>query len=981
MMASLPTISKQTFSDNRTLLHIITYSNRWDLVSIVLKHGANLDSQDQLKNTPLHAALHQPNVPLDVIHQLITLCNINLKNIEGNTSLHLGAKTLRSDLIHELIEYGADVDLCNDHYETPLHLSAESLCHAPDVIKLISKDNINKQDSNGLTALHLVVKHRNWLLVPVLIEHGADLNLQDKMKQTPLHAAVCQADIQEGDIKRLISSDNINMQDVNGFTAVHLAINSQVWSVLPVLIQNNADIGLSDHVENTPLHRAVCFGRAPIDIITKLTTSSNIDSKNRSGHTALQQAITWKSWNLVPVLVNNGSDVNICGYKGNTPLHECVNQPNAPLDVIRCLIMMSSHNINVQNKDKHTVLHLAVNARRWDLVGILATNGADVCIYDNMQMTPLHRAIKFKDVPLPVIFQLMSPVNLITTEQAGRTPLHLAVQLKRWDLVHMFVHNGADVSLCNMHGKTPLHLVRSLAHVPIDVVILLICAHNVNIKDGTGRTVFHEVVRLARWDLVPKLLHCGADFSLYDKDGKMQGNLDTWLSNLPLDIVLQIISSRNTNSSVVQHLTLLKETLRQARWDLIPVITKYEWNNDKTSKGQKTPLHLAIETKDVPASVIHHIVLTSSSSRRIVNMQDEAGCTPLQCALRQSRWDLVHVLKHYGSDVNICDELKMTPLHMALTLAHVPISVLAELVSDYSINSKDQHGRTVLHKVVQLEHITPEDVSMFASRKNINVQDEDRRTAILQAVAHGRWDLVPVLVKKGANVGLRDRWNISPLHYVKPDVPDDVLVQLMSQQNITLVHKMIRENNVFIIPPFLRYRKRFAIYDIAKIMMTGYNFDALTLLLQYLDMPCYLRHVEITFSEENFQNLMLNGKRLKIPQTLDISKLCLVNMICHLLQQTCVVKSQHYTQIDDIRTNVDPSIVSYVMTKHEEFKVISTNPTFLQKLCLIAIRQNINYKTKDNFGALGLPSGLLSLVTLRGLAEELDIMWWQGKKD
>ena len=39
----------------------------------------------------------------------------------------------------------------------------------------------------------------------------------------------------------------------------------------------------------------------------------------------------------------------------------------------------------------------------------------------------------------------------------GRTALHGVVISKRWDLVPVLVHNGADVNLCDKQNDTPLH--------------------------------------------------------------------------------------------------------------------------------------------------------------------------------------------------------------------------------------------------------------------------------------------------------------------------------------------------------------------------------------------------------------------------------------------------------------------------------------------------------------------------------------------
>ena len=132
--------------------------------------------------TSLLKAVRQPDVPLDVVTQLISPHNINMQNKYDCTALHLVVREKRWDLVPVLVQHGADVNLRDNRYNTPLHIKMqnEKYTDVPlDVVtQLISAQNINKQDRDGHTTLHQVLFHqmvskKRWDLVPVLVQHGA----------------------------------------------------------------------------------------------------------------------------------------------------------------------------------------------------------------------------------------------------------------------------------------------------------------------------------------------------------------------------------------------------------------------------------------------------------------------------------------------------------------------------------------------------------------------------------------------------------------------------------------------------------------------------------------------------------------------------------------------------------------------------------------------------------------------------------------
>lgn len=71
-------------------------------------------------------------------------------------------------------------------------------------------------------------------------------------------------------------------------------------------------------------------------------------------------------------------------------------------------------------------------------------------------------------------------------------------------------------------------------------------------------------------------------------------------------------------------------------------------------------------------------------------------CTPLECAIRRSRNDVVGVLLNAGADCNLYFSSKSTALHEAVARKNSDI-VHTLLDAGCSVNATDLFGSTALH--------------------------------------------------------------------------------------------------------------------------------------------------------------------------------------------------------------------------------------------------------------------------------------------
>ena len=196
------TNSKDNFG--RTPLHLVAegeYNSEQDricVVQLLLKRGADADALDYADRTPLHLATYSLKVEL-VRVLLDSNATTNSKNYRGRTPLHLAAEgghyhsRDKEVLVAQLLlGRGADVDVPDDHIQTPLHL-ASYLGRIEMVLVLLNAGaKANAKDDLGQTPLHLVSRGPYCSqgdgvdVAQLLLKYGADVNVQDKNHTTPI---------------------------------------------------------------------------------------------------------------------------------------------------------------------------------------------------------------------------------------------------------------------------------------------------------------------------------------------------------------------------------------------------------------------------------------------------------------------------------------------------------------------------------------------------------------------------------------------------------------------------------------------------------------------------------------------------------------------------------------------------------------------------------------------------------------------------
>ena len=190
----------------RTPLGAALHRNNFHVAELLHRHGADVNWQDSVKWTLLHAAAYEGNI--DAVQWLLdhgAILNTKrfLRREERLTALHCAAFHGHLPVCRMLVERNAYVNARNELGLTALHVATTSTNYRDqlDVMRfLIAKGaDVNAQDKDGCTPLH----HSSfWAKVGyvsctgtirgshLLLEHGAKINAKNKRGKTPLRLAL-----------------------------------------------------------------------------------------------------------------------------------------------------------------------------------------------------------------------------------------------------------------------------------------------------------------------------------------------------------------------------------------------------------------------------------------------------------------------------------------------------------------------------------------------------------------------------------------------------------------------------------------------------------------------------------------------------------------------------------------------------------------------------------------------------------------------
>ncbi|VDI19545.1 Hypothetical predicted protein [Mytilus galloprovincialis] len=349
----------------QTSLSVASYHGYDKIVAYLIRHGANVNTQNYIGNTPLKLAAtkcHFNIVKMLVEHK----ANINIRNNEGSASVSAACYHDNDEIVAYLIEHGANIDTQNNKGNTPLMLAASKGYF--NIVKMLveNKANVNIGNEEGFTCVSVASYHGNCEILAYLIVHGASVNTQNKKGNTALMIAASKGRLYIVEILIEHGAD-VNIRNDNGSTSVELASYKYNDKMLAYLIEHGARVNTQNNEGNTPLMIAATKDCLKI-IKILIKHGADINIRNEEGSTCLSFASEKGLDNIVEYLLDKKASINSANNNGDTPLMLALQNDNVSTAK---LLLDFGANVNIKNKEGLPPLHFARINKHYEIEVIL----------------------------------------------------------------------------------------------------------------------------------------------------------------------------------------------------------------------------------------------------------------------------------------------------------------------------------------------------------------------------------------------------------------------------------------------------------------------------------------------------------------------------------------------------------------------------------------------------------------------------------
>lgn len=825
-------VNKKSSKADITAMGMAAQMGQADAIRILFHAKANINEPILDGQSPIFMATMGNHIP--ALNELILLgADVNISKKNGLTAAYFAAQQNFHEALLLLINAGANLNTPLKEStvnaflkgETSVITAARKNCFESLKIIIESKKiDLNKQRSDGKTAIFLAMENNNIESFTILLEAGADIAIPcngDSKETLERHAIrhnkkqilIALKDY-DGKVqptkKRLFQIvKNNNLASLEAFINKYLEIKEKCKYEVEDIFNS-----LSDN-EETPLTSAT-MQNSPESIRLLVKAGANINLESFDGPPVLIASYTGKI-EALNCLIGLNADVNKRSTSGVTPMGIAAQRGHA--DVIRTLFYAKA-NINDGGVGGQTPIISAAGQNKISALNELILLGADVNIPRQDGLTATYIAAQENyyealrvlitagaELNMPINIKAGSPLN-------GETAIITAARHNSFESIKLIINSGrADLNKQRFDGKTAIFIAMEENHVE-SFDILLNSGADINITNNANQNESLEgyAVRTNKSQIL-EILRKYDERNPPSKERFFQAlehnNINSFEVIVKKYIVLEKESKENANSifnclsdkeklkpisfailhdspALIQLLILAGAKVDLESEDGLPTLIAVSEGkmkaleclislnanvNKKGSKFGSTPILMAAGKGNVKAITMLH------SAKADINACDFNGETPVIVATGLNKTAALQELIRLGANVNIPRNDNLTPAYVAAQKNYLEeLQMLIAAGAD--LNKPFTDSETAIFAAVRGNHDQALALILASKRAHLNIRSNQQgATCIFIAAAKGNATIFQMLRDAGADI----------------NIPSIVLEQHRTQNQVIQSHKTLTQ--------------------------------------------------------------------------------------------------------------------------------------------------------------------------------------------
>lgn len=487
------------------------------------------------------------------------------------------------------------------------------------------------------------------------------------------------------DAKALIGKGaNPNARDSNGATPLMFAVGLEPQNELvPLLLKRGAKLDLQDIQGDTALHFA-CRWENTEGARLLLSGGANPDIRNRLGATPLRDALDCGSVALVRMLLGKGANANVGDTEGVTPLMAAA---EGPMKHHARLFAAQLNREKNQPTPEARAAYEALARSTAELMELLLSHGADPNARDKRGW-----AVWTYGRKAPVLMGVTDILGLLRKAGAKQPPPDVITALDLKDLDELKEALAANT---NPNQKDPDGLPAVLRAIILEdghefLEVLLEKGADPNLRSANGELPLDRAILTENSDAIALLLSRGANPNLKDDLGETPLMYAVGGPASRRDIVLRLLEQggdlRATNGQG-ETLTMLAGSAA-----VLELLLDKGADPNAKSRDGLTPLMYAVAERR-PGNLAQVKLLLARGAQ--VNARNAEGVTALLIAAHCERFDVLALLLKHGADPNLRSKYGASALMHAAENGSVE-ATRALLAHKADPNAKSTDGDTAL---------------------------------------------------------------------------------------------------------------------------------------------------------------------------------------------------------------------------------------------------------------------------------------------